>query len=107
MNTKKLATAHFVTTLRFLSDGLAAAGALPEREFYTLLARSLRAYQREAGLPPADYARYELFAPTLPKVCINRVRLKIGYGDTASRPLPALGTPLDNPLYLAEAGTPR
>ena len=95
-------TAHFVTTLRFLSDGLAAAGALPEGRFYGLLARRLRAYQREAGLPAADYARYELFAPTLPKVCINRVRLQVGYGDTASRPLPALGTPLRNPLHMAE-----
>lgn len=95
-------TAHFVTTLRFLSDGLAAAGALAEEAFYALLARSLRAYQREAGLPPEDYARYELFAPTLPKVCINKVRLAVGYGDAASRPLPALGTPLRNPLYLAE-----
>jgi aerobactin synthase len=96
-------TAHFVTTLRFLSDGLATAGALPESRFYALLARSLRAYQREAELPPEDYARYELFAPTLPKVCINKVRLQLGYNDTASRPLPALGTPLPNPLHLAEA----
>ena len=96
-------TAHFVTTLRFLSGGLAAAGALPEGRFYGLLARRLRAYQREAGLPAADYARYELFAPTLPKVCINKVRLQVGYGDTASRPLPALGTPLRNPLHMAEA----
>ena len=100
-------TAHFVTTLRFLSDGLAAAGALPEGRFYALLARRLRAYQREAGLPPEDYARYELFAPTLPKVCINKVRLQVGYGDTASRPLPALGTPLRNPLHLAEAAESR
>ena len=94
-------TAHFVTTLRFLSDGLAAAGALPEAQFYALLARSLRAYQHEAGLPPEDYARYELFAPTLPRVCINKVRLEIGYGDAAARPLPALGTPLRNPLHFA------
>ncbi|TDH60815.1 IucA/IucC family siderophore biosynthesis protein [Dankookia rubra] len=100
-------TAHFVTTLRFLSDGLAAAGTLPEMQFYRILARVLRAYQREAGLPPADYARYELFAPALPKVCINKVRLAVGYGDTASRPLPALGTPLLNPLHLAETGAPR
>ncbi|MFC7477787.1 IucA/IucC family protein [Dankookia sp. GCM10030260] len=99
-------TAHFVTTLRFLSDGLVAAGALPEIAFYRILARVLRAYQREAALPPADYARYELFAPTLPKVCINKVRLAVGYGDTASRPLPALGTPLVNPLHLAETGDP-
>lgn len=95
-------TAHFVTTLRFLSDGLAAAGALPEIQFYALLARSLRAYQHEAGLPSGDYARYELFAPTLPRVCINKVRLAVGYGDAAARPLPALGTPLHNPLHLAE-----
>jgi aerobactin synthase len=100
-------TAHFVTTLRFLSDGLAAASALPEGRFYALLARRLRAYQREAGLPPEDYARYELFAPTLPKVCINKVRLQVGYGDTASRPLSALGTPLRNPLHLAEAAESR
>ena len=100
-------TAHFVTTLRFLSDGLAAAGALPESAFYAVLARRLRAYQREAGLPPGDYARYELFAPTLPKVCINKVRLRVGYGDAASRPLPALGAPLRNPLHMAEAAGAR
>ena len=86
------------------ADNRARVASMSEGDFYALLARVLRAYQREAGLPPGEYARYELFAPTLPKVCINTVRLRVGYGDAGSRPLPALGTPLLNPLRLAEDG---
>ena len=36
----------------------------------------------------------------MPRIAINKVRFAIGYGDAGERPVPALGTELDNPLYL-------
>lgn len=96
-------TAHFVTVLRFLSAALARAGALAEHEFYRLLGEVLLEYRaRHPGLE-ARFRTFELFAPTMPKVCINRVRFAIGYEDHAERPLPARGTDLDNPLALTAA----
>lgn len=94
-------TAHFVTVLRFLSAALARAGALPEQAFYRALHEELAAYR--AAHPQLEdrlalFELFELFAPAMPKVCINRVRFRIGYEDSGERPLPARGTDLRNPL---------
>lgn len=43
---------------------------------------------------------FDLFTPEMARVCLNRVRFKLGYGDTSERPLPELGTPLKNPLAI-------
>lgn len=95
-------TAHFVTALRFVSDLLVENG-VPELVFYGVLAEVLRGYQAAHPELAARFALFDLFAPTIPRVCINRVRLAQGYGDAASRPLPLVGRiPLANPLALAE-----
>ncbi|WP_179381004.1 IucA/IucC family protein [Jannaschia marina] len=100
-------TAHFVTVLRFLSAGLARSGAVPERQFYDLLRQVLRRHAAAHPDRAERFALFDLFAPTMPKVCINRVRLAIGYEDSAARPLPARGTDLVNPLAaLPEAAVP-
>lgn len=93
-------TAHFVTVLRFLSAALARAGALAERDFYRLLGDELLDYRASHPELEARFRTFELFAPTMPKVCINRVRFAIGYEDSAERPLPARGTDLANPLAI-------
>ena len=92
-------TALFVTVLRFLSAALDRR--VPERRFYRILGRTLR--EHEARHPELEhrFRAFELFAPTLPRVCINRARFEIGYADSADRPLPVVGPPLDNPLHLA------
>lgn len=90
-------TAHFVTCLRFLSARLQPW--LAERDFYAILRDQLQT-ARAAHPDLADrFALFDLFAPRMPRVCINRVRFAIGYEDSAARPLPARGTDLDNPLF--------
>ena len=94
-------TAHFVTVLRFLSAALARAGAIGEPAFYALLRDALLAHRRAHPALEDRFALFDLFAPTMPRVCINRVRLAQGYEDSAERPLPARGRDLVNPLHAA------
>lgn len=92
-------TAHFVTCLRFLSARLHPW--LAEREFYAILRRVLLQARDDHPDLAGRFALFDLFAPKMPRVCINRVRFAIGYEDSAARPLPARGTDLDNPLFAA------
>lgn len=91
-------TAHFVTVLRFLSGALARAGQIKEDRFYEILRDVLQAYKGAHPELAARHTMFDLFAKEMPKVCINKVRLSIGYGDSGDRPLPARGTDLANPL---------
>ncbi|TCR70315.1 IucA/IucC family protein [Bosea sp. BK604] len=97
-----LQTGHFASVLRFLSDALEAHDGFPEIRFYAALARSLRRYQGAHPDMSERFALFDLFTAKVPRICINRVRLAIGYGDANRRPAPSLGTDLDNPLHLAE-----
>jgi aerobactin synthase len=92
-------TALFVTVLRFLSAALDRQ--VPEMCFWGILGRTLRAHEARHPELQERFRTFELFAPTLPRVCINRARFELGYADNAARPLPVVGPPLDNPLYLA------
>ncbi|HSK41959.1 MAG TPA: IucA/IucC family C-terminal-domain containing protein, partial [Arenibaculum sp.] len=94
-----LQTGHFVTVLRFLSDLLARHDGFPEDAFYATLARVLRRYQAAHPELADRFALFDLFRPAMARVCINRVRFRIGYGDDALRPRPELGTDLANPLH--------
>lgn len=97
-----LQTGHFASVLRFLSEALVAHDSYPELSFYTSLSARLRFYQQSHPELAERYKIFDLFLPKIPRMAINRVRLAIGYGDTNERPVPALGTELNNPLYLAE-----
>ncbi|MEJ6393131.1 IucA/IucC family protein [Gymnodinialimonas sp. 2305UL16-5] len=99
-------TAHFVTVLRFLSASLARAGQIDEGQFYGILQNVLIQYKNAHPALSERQRVFDLFEPHMPKVCINKVRLSIGYGDRGERPLPARGTDLRNPLagqYLQQA----
>lgn len=97
-----LVTGHLVTTLRFISPLFEQDLGLDERQFYALLAQALRRYQaRQPALAPA-FAAFDLFTPELLRMCLNKVRYRLGYDDSAERPLPALGHPLANPLLHGE-----
>ena len=98
-----LQTGHFASLLRFVSDALLRSDGLPEVAFYGALARALRRYQARHPDLADRFRQFELFAPTVPRICINRVRLSLGYGDSNLRPVPRLGSPLINPLHRAEA----
>ncbi|MCP1198308.1 IucA/IucC family siderophore biosynthesis protein [Notoacmeibacter sp. MSK16QG-6] len=91
-------TAHFVTVLRFLSTSLAGRGLFGEERFYGLLRETLCSYAARHPELSDRFALFDLFQPKMPRVAINRVRFRIGYEDSAVRPLPARGTDLDNPL---------
>ncbi|MDT3375814.1 IucA/IucC family siderophore biosynthesis protein [Labrys neptuniae] len=97
-----LQTGHFASVLRFLSDTLASHDRFPEIEFYGALAQRLRLYQARHPDLADRFELFDLFTPKVPRICINRVRLAIGYGDANRRPVPSLGSELDNPLHLAE-----
>ncbi|WP_274425623.1 IucA/IucC family protein [Chelativorans sp. YIM 93263] len=97
-----LQTGHFASVLRFVSEALADHDGLDEHLFYATLAERLRRYQAEHPELAERFALFDLFQPKVPRIAINRVRFAIGYGDAGERPVPDLGTELDNPLYLAE-----
>lgn len=91
-------TAHFITVLRFLSARLEACGAIGEDQFYSILTGRLRAWMAARPEARERFEIFDLFTPEMPRVCINKVRFRIGYEDSAERPLPDVGTPLRNPL---------
>ena len=95
-------TGHFVTVLRFLSARLAKAGKMTEARFYQLLRDSLDRYMAAHPALSDRFDLFDLLKPTLPRVCINKVRFEIGYEDSGQRPLPGLGTDLVNPLFEPE-----
>lgn len=94
-----LYTGHFITVLRYLSSIMRDCEGLPEIDFYALLAREVSHYHQQYPELLAS-SSVNLLAPKFQRVLINRVRFKIGYGDSSARPVPELGRDLDNPLYL-------
>ncbi|WOG27646.1 IucA/IucC family siderophore biosynthesis protein [Endozoicomonas sp. 8E] len=94
-----LQTGHFVTVLRFISACLAEKG-FSESRFYQLLGEQLKSYMKAHPELEDRFKLFDLFTPEMARVCLNRVRFKLGYGDTSERPLPELGTPLKNPLAI-------
>lgn len=93
-----LYTGHLVTTLRFISPLVEEQCGLTEHTFYQLLAERMIAYQRQHPELEESFRQFDLLRPEMERVCINRVRFRIGYADDAQRPLPELGQPLNNPL---------
>jgi aerobactin synthase len=93
-----LYTGHLVTTLRFISPLVEEQCGLTERAFYQLLAERMVAYQQQHPELKESFRQFDLLRPEMERVCINRVRFRIGYADDAERPLPELGQPLNNPL---------
>ncbi|RMB12094.1 IucA/IucC family protein [Eilatimonas milleporae] len=98
-----LLTAHFVTVLRFISAGLARRDGYDEQRFYRICATVLARYRASHPDLRERFALFDILAPTVKRVCINRARFRIGYGDSPERPLPIVGTDLANPLHLCGA----
>ncbi|WP_017223292.1 IucA/IucC family protein [Moritella dasanensis] len=98
-----LYTGHFVTVLRFVSPYLQAEMGYSERDFYQLINTRIRHYQGQFPNLKSRFKLFDLLAPTMERICINRVRFKVGYQDTSERLLPELGTAIDNPLFSDQA----
>lgn len=92
-----LVTGHFVTVLRFISETMHESDGFSEIQFYGILAQTVKEYLKKIGVNSVD-KRLDLFSPSIERVLVNKVRFKIGYADSADRPLPMLGTKLKNPL---------
>jgi len=95
-----LQTGHFVTVLRYLSALLHEQELMTETEFYSVLAEVIYEYQSGCPQLRERFDMFDLLAPRMKRVCINRVRFLEGYGDRHERPLPILGTDLENPLLV-------
>lgn len=84
-----LITGSLITVHRFISLTMKESMNYPEETYYRLMASVLK---NEPGSHMLMRAEFE-------KLLLNKVRFKIGYGDSDERPLPMLGGPLGNPLY--------
>nr|WP_267135422.1 IucA/IucC family protein [Vibrio sp. CK2-1] len=94
-----LLTGHFVTVLRFVSPMLEASG-VSELEFYRLLKSTLQDYQVQHPELSERFKALDLLTTHIDKICLNKVRFKIGLGDSSERPLPELAEPIANPLLI-------
>ena len=90
-----LLTGHFITVLRFVSEVMQESDRLDEKLFYGILADVLKKYMEGKEIS----ASQNLLMKTIPRVLLNKVRFHIGYSDSSERPLPMVGSALNNPLY--------
>lgn len=98
-----LLTGHLVTVLRFISETLQECDTYPEMDFYAGLGKSLKTYlENNPEIKALNYfGKIDLLQDNFHRVLVNKVRFKIGYADSAERPLPILGEDLRNPVALA------
>lgn len=98
-----LVTGHFVTVLRYLSESLQESENFSEKDFYQILGHVLKQYLEVHPelVSVKNFSAMDLLQKTFPRVLVNRVRFKIGYADSAERPVPLLGDDLLNPIFLS------
>ncbi|MFW7380668.1 MAG: IucA/IucC family protein [Oligoflexus sp.] len=96
-----LQTGHLITVLRFVSATLFEDLSFPENLFYRILADAVSTYEDRHQALASRMTNVSLLRKKIPRVLINKVRFQIGYADSNERPLPLLGSDLDNPLELA------
>ncbi len=66
----------FDGVLRFLAQILHEHAQYPEDSFWRLVAECIRQYQDEQPQLAAKFRRYDLFAPTFSRNCLNRLQLR-------------------------------
>ena len=86
---------------RYLAPLLAAHHLIDEPSFYRLLRQSLLRYQKRHPNLHESFTLFDIWQPTMAKVCVNKVRLQHNIAASPSRPLPELGKPISNPLWSA------
>ncbi|WP_275426405.1 ferric iron reductase [Vibrio variabilis] len=80
-------------------NGLEPQG-ISETKFYGILAKEIQRYQAAHPHLKPRFEAFNLLSEHIDKVCLNRVKFKIGYGESNQRPLPELGEPIRNPLVI-------
>lgn len=90
-----LYTGYFASVLRFVAPLLERSFGLRETALLGQLASALARGRESIGEASLGF---DLFAPTMPRICLNRARLRGEHGEGRVRDLPLLGPPLRNPL---------
>nr|WP_297459466.1 IucA/IucC family protein [uncultured Halomonas sp.] len=93
-----LQTGHFVTTLRFIAP-LATACGVSEARFYQLCGDVLEDYQARHPALAERFARFDLFAPRILRLTLNRAKFLHDTDNAAERMLAEMDLRVDNPLY--------
>lgn len=93
-----LYTGHFVSVMRFVAPALEDGLGIGERRVYALVMETVRRYMQAHPELAERFAAAALDRPHMERVCLNRARFRIGYGDLDTRPRPDLGPPTINPL---------
>lgn len=97
----------FIGVYRYLAPLLERRLALPEAEFWGLLRAAVLAHQARFPELAERFALFDLFTPTIDRLCLNRNRLLLdGYRDRPERPHAAVYGRVANPLAAAGAGLP-
>ena len=91
-----LMTGHMVTVLRFVSEVMEESDGLKEIEFYKILSSVVSEYLEGKSIDP----ELNFLNQSIHRILLNKVRFKVGYGDSSERPKPAVGNNLVSPLYL-------
>jgi aerobactin synthase len=91
-----LMTGHMVTVLRFVSEVMFVSVGLEEIEFYKILAMVVSEYLEDKTIDP----ELNFLNESVHRVLLNKVRFKVGYGDSSERLKPMVGKDLVSPVYL-------
>lgn len=89
----------FVGVFRYLAPLCEEQLGVAEREFWSLVRAEILRYQRRFGELKDRFATFDLLAPRLDRLCLNRNRLHLdGYRDRPERPHAAVHGTVANPL---------
>ncbi|KDN82778.1 putative siderophore biosynthesis protein [Kitasatospora cheerisanensis KCTC 2395] len=92
----------FIGVYRYLAPLLEDQLGFPEAEFWELLRERILDCQRRFPELADRHELFDLFAPRIDRLCLNRNRLLLdGYRDRPDRPHAAVHGQVDNPLHSA------
>lgn len=90
----------FVGVFRYLAELCERHLGLAERRFWALVRAEVLAYQARFPELAERFATFDLLAPELDRLCLNRNRLLLdGYADRPERPHAAVYGRVPNPLH--------
>ncbi|MGH3793355.1 MAG: IucA/IucC family protein [Pseudonocardiaceae bacterium] len=90
----------FIGHFRYLGDIVETHLRVSETEFWAMVRDEILAYQQRFPELTERFALFDLLAPDLQRLCLNRNRLLLdGYRDRPERPHAAVHGRVPNPLY--------
>ena len=94
----------FVGVFRYLSDVCERHLGVDESRFWSMVREEVLRYQARFPELAERFALFDLLAPELDRLCLNRNRLLLdGYGDRPERPHAAVHGRVPNPLHVPDA----